>query len=92
MVAASGKARKAHGGEDLCDECEGKPAPEQATRRNVEVFDIPTGLGGSHTVEILGELQGGQVRLRVWYGRATATGWEPWKDWDGYRLTPTAPN
>jgi len=72
--------------EDLCDDCEGKPAPERAARRSVEVFDIPSGLGGSHTVEIVRELQGGKVRLRVWYGRATATGWEPWKDWDGYRF------
>ncbi|TCL87945.1 hypothetical protein C8J38_1278 [Rhizobium sp. PP-WC-2G-219] len=72
--------------EDLCDECEGKPAPKRAARRSVEVFDIPSGLGGSHTVEIVSELHGGMVRLRVWYGRATVTGWEPWKDWDGYRF------
>ncbi|WP_189557027.1 hypothetical protein [Mesorhizobium sp. M4B.F.Ca.ET.089.01.1.1] len=24
------------------------------------------------------------VKVRVWYGRATAQGWEAWKDWDGY--------
>lgn len=53
-------------------------------RRFVEVFDTPSGLGGSHTVEIVKELGGERVRVRVWFGRATANGWERWPDWDGY--------
>lgn len=55
-------------------------------RRSVKVFDTPSGLGGSHTVEVVADLGNNKVRVRVWYGRATATGWEAWKDWDGYRF------
>lgn len=55
-----------------------------ANPHSVTVFDTPSGLGGSHTVSILAELGAGRVRVRVWYGRATATGWEAWKDWDGH--------
>ncbi len=55
-------------------------------RRSVEVFDTPSGLGGSHTVEVVEDLGNNKVKVRVWYGRATATGWEAWKDWDGYRF------
>ncbi|WP_137136979.1 hypothetical protein [Rhizobium sp. FKY42] len=53
-------------------------------RRRIEVFDTPSGLGRSHTVEVVEDHGHGKVRVRVWYGRATATGWEAWKDWDGY--------
>ena len=53
-------------------------------RRSVEVFDTPSGLGGSHTVSIVQELAPDRVQVRVWYGRATPRGWEAWKDWDGY--------
>lgn len=53
-------------------------------RRNVEVFDMPSGMGGSFTVSIAEDLAADKVRVRVWYGRATAQGWESWKDWDGY--------
>jgi hypothetical protein len=56
----------------------------RSQRRTVEVFDTPSGLGGSHTVEVIDDIGHGKVRVRVWYGRATATGWEAWKDWDGY--------
>lgn len=55
-----------------------------AKRQFVEVYDTPSGLGGSHTVEIIHELEGERVRVRVWYGRATHDGWERWPDWDGY--------
>ncbi|NRQ18919.1 hypothetical protein [Ensifer sesbaniae] len=53
-------------------------------RRSVEVFDTPSGMGGSFTVSIVEELAADKVRVRVWYGRATAQGWEVWKEWDGY--------
>lgn len=58
----------------------------KSQRRSVEVFDTPSGLGGSHTVEVVEKLGNDKVKVRVWYGRATATGWEAWKDWDGYRF------
>ncbi|MBC2774978.1 hypothetical protein H6M51_19135 [Rhizobium sp. AQ_MP] len=58
----------------------------KSQRRAVVVFDTPSGLGGSHTVEVVEEIGDDKVRVRVWYGRATATGWEAWKDWDGYRF------
>ncbi|WP_457578708.1 hypothetical protein [Ensifer adhaerens] len=53
-------------------------------RRSVEVFDTPSDLGGSHTVSIVQKLAADRVQVRVWYGRATPRGWEPWKDRDGY--------
>lgn len=53
-------------------------------RRSVEVFDTPSGLGGSHTVSIVEELTADRVQVRVWYGRSSPRGWEPWKEWDGY--------
>lgn len=53
-------------------------------RKAIEVYDTPSGMGGSFTVSIVRELRGEAVEVRVWYGRATAGGWEPWPDWDGY--------
>ncbi len=50
--------------------------------RSITVYDLPNG-GGSHTVSILETLDDGRVRVRIWYGRATALGWERWRDWDG---------
>ena len=50
--------------------------------RSITVYDLPNG-GGSHTVSILKTLDDGRVRVRIWYGRATALGWERWRDWDG---------
>jgi len=44
-------------------------------------------MGGSFTVSIVEELAADKVRVRVWYGRATAQGWEAWKDWDLSGLT-----
>lgn len=38
-----------------------------------------------HPLERGGELPRDRVKLRVWYGRATARGWEPWPEWDGFR-------
>lgn len=49
-------------------------------RRFVDVFDTPSGMGGSHTVSIVKEIDAETVMVRVWYGRATATGWERWED------------
>lgn len=49
-------------------------------RRSVEVFDTPSGLGGSHTVSIVQELAADRVQVRVWYGRATPRGWEAWNE------------
>ncbi|WP_167481071.1 hypothetical protein [Mesorhizobium waimense] len=57
----------------------GRPA-----RRHVTVYDTPSHLGGSFTVSIVETLAGNAVKVRVWYGRATAQGWAAWKDWDGY--------
>ena len=53
-------------------------------RRSVEVFDTPSGLGGSHTVSSVEELTADRVQVRVWYGRATPRGWKPWKEWDAH--------
>lgn len=35
-------------------------------------------------VSIVETLAENAVKVRVWYGRATAQGWKAWKDWDGY--------
>ena len=51
--------------------------------RSVQVFDTPSGVGGSFTVSIIDEADE-RVTVRVWYGRATVHGWEAWKEWDGY--------
>lgn len=48
-------------------------------RRHVTVYDTPTQLGGSFTVSIVETLAGNAVKVRVWYGRATAQGWEAWR-------------
>lgn len=45
-------------------------------RRSVEVFDTPSGSGGSHTASMAQELAADRVQVRVWYGRATPRGWE----------------
>ncbi|MCO7728989.1 hypothetical protein NJB93_20730 [Brucella intermedia] len=50
----------------------------------VAVYDTPSNLGGSFTVSIKREIDPETVEVRVWYGRATPNGWEPWRDWDGY--------
>lgn len=55
----------------------------------IDVFDHSSGLGGTFTVSILEELPDRSIRVRVWYGRATSAGWEPWPDWDGYQFTTT---
>lgn len=59
-----------------------------AQQRSIEVYDTPSGLGGSFTVSVV-EGAGDRVTVRVWYGRATIRGWEAWKDWDGYTFTTT---
>lgn len=59
-----------------------------ARHRSIEVYDTPSGLGGSFTVEIVEDL-GERVTVRVWYGRPTANGWERWPEWDGYRFQTT---
>ena len=60
-------------------------------RRSVEVFDTPSGLGGSHTVEVVEDLGNSKVSVRVWYGRATATGWEAGRIGTATALRPIAP-
>lgn len=50
----------------------------------ITVYDTPSELGGSFTVSIVREIDLETVEVSVWYGRATAEGWEPWPDWDGY--------
>ncbi|WP_138437959.1 hypothetical protein [Marinobacter shengliensis] len=55
-------------------------------QQSITVFSIPSGLGGAHTVSIIEDL-GEKVRVRIWYGRPTPSGWESWKDWDGKELT-----
>lgn len=51
----------------------------------ITVFSVPSGMGGSHTVSVVEDL-GEQVRVRIWYGRPTPSGWESWKEWDGNEL------
>ncbi len=41
-------------------------------------------MGGVFEVSIIEDL-GEKVRVRVWYGRPTEKGWEPW-DWDGHTM------
>ncbi|MCO5164558.1 MAG: hypothetical protein M9939_26045 [Mesorhizobium sp.] len=50
----------------------------------VIVYDTPSEMGGSFTVSIEREIDPETVEVRVWYGRATEKGWQPWPDWDGY--------
>jgi len=59
-------------------------------QESVLVFDTPSGMGGSFTVSIVKELGDNWVTVRVWYGRATANGWESWNEWDGYTFATTA--
>jgi len=56
-------------------------------RSSVEVYDTDSGLGGSHTVEIVEDVDADRVKVRVWYGRPTPSGWECGHEWDGYRFT-----
>ena len=51
---------------------------------SITVYDTPSELGGSFTDSIVREIDPETVEVRVWYGRATAKGWGPWPDWDGY--------
>lgn len=53
----------------------------------IEVYDVPSGMGGKFTVSILNEIDDNIVECRVWYGRPTRLGWESWTDWDGYTFT-----
>lgn len=55
-------------------------------RRTVPVYDVPSGMGGSFTAELVEELPRDRVKVRVWYGRASADGWVPWPEWDGFRM------
>lgn len=64
--------------------CRMNAAPFGRPARQITVYDTPSQLGGSFTVSIVETLAGNAVTVRVWYGRATAQGWEAWKDWDGY--------
>lgn len=65
--------------------CRMRAAPSgRPVRRHVTAYDTPSQLGGSFTVSIVETLAENAVKVRVWYGRATAQGWEAWKDWDGY--------
>ena len=66
-------------------------AKESRTIRHVEVFDTPSNMGGSFTVSIVRELDAERVEVRVWYGRPTPMGWEPWKDWDATGSKPAVP-
>lgn len=52
-------------------------------QKHVEVFDTPSNLGGSFTVSIDEEVDDETVVARIWYGRPTVNGWEPWQDWHG---------
>lgn len=44
----------------------------------VTVYDYPSGLGGSHTVELLDN-----NKAIIHWGRITFTGWKPLGDFDG---------
>ena len=52
----------------------------------IEVYDTPSGLGGTHTVSIVAD-HGDTCEVRVWYGCATRQGWEGWPDWNGHTFT-----
>lgn len=52
-------------------------------QREVEVYDTPSNLGGSFTVSIDEVIDTETVVARIWYGRPTVKGWEPWQDWHG---------
>lgn len=54
--------------------------------REIEVFDMPSNLGGTFTVSIEEEIDAETVSARIWHGRPTVTGWEPWPDWHGIVL------
>lgn len=47
------------------------------------VYDTPSGMGGSFNVTICAE-DGDRVQVRIWYGRATETGWQSWPEFDGH--------
>ncbi len=49
----------------------------------ITVYDTPSGMGGTHTVSIKEIRPNNYALVRIWYGRATANGWESWAEWDG---------
>jgi hypothetical protein len=51
-------------------------------QESITVYSIPSGMGGVHTVSIVEDM-GEQVKVRIWYGRPSPTGWESWGEWDG---------
>lgn len=51
-------------------------------QESITVYSIPSGMGGAHTVSIVEEM-GEKVKVRIWYGRPSPTGWESWGEWDG---------
>ncbi|QYA10813.1 hypothetical protein [Agrobacterium larrymoorei] len=51
--------------------------------REIEVFDMPSNLGGTFTVSIEEEIDAETVSARIWHGRATVHGWEAWPAWHG---------
>ncbi len=59
-----------------------------AQQTSITAYDTPSGMGGSFTVSIL-EDRGETALVRIWYGSATAKGWESWGEWDGVKREVT---
>ena len=51
--------------------------------KEIQVYHMNSGLGGIFNVSILEERPDETVKVRIWYGKPTSKGWEPWKEWDG---------
>lgn len=51
--------------------------------KQIEMYRVPSHLGGSFDVSIVKELPDNKVELRIWYGVARTGYWEGWKDFDG---------
>ena len=52
--------------------------------KEIQVYDTPSGLGGSFTVSVLSKSEDtDELVCRVWYGRFGFHGWESWRDLDG---------
>ncbi len=57
--------------------------------RKVKVYNAESVFCGTCTVSIVEELPDNRIVVRVWFGTATPTGWEPWSEWDGHMFPAT---
>lgn len=58
---------------------------EQRKLTEVTVYDYSSGIGGSHTVELLDH-----YKAVIHWGRISFTGWQPFGDFDG-QIIPIDP-